>query len=50
MKKLIGALFYISFTLCGCGVQSIFGTLEQRATWIAIFVVTVVAAFWLKDR
>ena len=50
MKKVIGTIFTTGLILSGCGVESIFGTPEQRATWIAIFVVTVIAAFWLKDR
>lgn len=49
-EKVIGTLFFIGLTLCGCGVESVFGTPEQRATWIAVCVVTIVAAFWLKDR
>ena len=49
-KNVIGTIFYIGLTLCGCGVESVFGTPEQRTTWVAIAVVTVVAAFWLNDR
>ena len=47
-RKVIGTVFFIGFTLCGCGVESLFGTPEQRATWIAVFVVTITAALWLK--
>ena len=47
MKKLCGVLFTIAFILCGCGVESIFGTSEQQITWVAILVVMVVAAFGL---
>ena len=50
MKKVIGALFVTGFSLCGCGVESIFGTTEQRVTWVAVFTVTVVAGFWLGKR
>ena len=48
MKKLIGILFLVSFILCGCGIESIFGTTEQRVTWFAIFAVVVVSALWLR--
>lgn len=47
MKKLIGILFLVSFVLCGCGVENIFGTAEQRVTWFAIFAVVIVSALWL---
>lgn len=47
-RKVIGTVFFIGFTLCGCGVESLFGTPEQRATWVAIFIVTMAAAFGLK--
>ena len=50
MKRIWGAVIWICFTLCGCGVESIFGTTDQKATWIAIFVAMVVAAFGLRDR
>ena len=40
-------LFFIGLTLCGCGVENIFGTTEQQVTYIAIFVLTIVAAFGL---
>lgn len=49
-EKVIGTAFFIGLTLCGCGVESVFGTPEQRATWFAILAVTVVAAFWLNER
>jgi len=48
MKETILAnLFWIGLTLCGCGVENIFGTREQQVTYIAIFVLTIVAAFGL---
>lgn len=46
--RLSGILFVITFILCGCGVENIFGTREQRVTWAACFVVLVISAFWLK--
>lgn len=49
-KKISGVLFCVTFTLCGCGVENVFGTEEQRATWLALFVVMTVAAFGLKER
>ena len=50
MKKVLGAIFVICFILCGCGIESIFGTTEQRATWLALFTITVISALWLKER
>lgn len=50
MKKLIGALFTISFILCGCGIESIFGTTEQRVTWLALFTVMVISVILLGER
>ena len=50
MKKIIGTLFYISFALCGCGIESVFGTSEQRVTWVAIFTVMLVCGLWLRKR
>ena len=50
MKKISGVLFCISFILCGCGVENIFGTEEQRATWFALLVIMIVAAFGLRER
>lgn len=48
MKKTILAnLFWVGLTLCGCGVESIFGTAKEQITYLAIFVVTIVAAFGL---
>ena len=48
MKK--GVPFLLSFILCGCGVDNIFGTIEQQATWIALFVILGICAFGLSDR
>ena len=46
----IGVPFLLSFILCGCGAENLFGTIEQRATWIALFVILGICAFALGDR
>lgn len=47
MKKIAEILFLISFILCGCGIENVVGTDEQRITWFAIFAVVIVSATWM---
>ena len=44
MKKAWGAIFFGTFTLCGCGIDSLFGTIQQQAGWIALFAIMLIAA------
>lgn len=44
MKRAWGAIFFGTFTLCGCGIDSLFGTIQQQAGWIALFVIMLIAA------
>lgn len=44
MKKAWGAIFFGTFTLCGCSMDCLFGTVQQQAGWIALFVIMAIAA------
>lgn len=43
-KKVAGVIFGISFMLCGCGVENLLGTVEQKAGFIALVVIMAISA------
>lgn len=49
-KGVAAIIFFFAWLICGCGIESLFGTIEQRATWIAFFVILAICAFGLRDR
>lgn len=50
VKKISGVVFPVSFLLCGCGVENIMGTTEQKIAWLSLFVIMAVSAFCFGGR
>ena len=44
MKKVAGVVFFLSWLLCGCSIESIFESPKKSAVFIVALVVTVLAA------
>ena len=44
-KRILGAVFFISFALTGCGMDSIFDGGKSLATWIVTAGVAVLSAW-----
>lgn len=45
MKRILGAVFVVSFMLTGCGIDSIFDGGKSLATWIVTAGVAVLSAW-----
>lgn len=45
MKRILGAVFVVSFMLTGCGIDSIFDGGKSLATWIITAGVAVLSAW-----
>lgn len=50
VKKISGVVFPVSFLLCGCGVENVMGTTEQKIAWLSLFVIMAVSAFCFGGR
>ena len=44
MQKVAGIIFFLSFVLCGCSIDSIFESPKNSAVFIIALAVTVLAA------
>ena len=44
MKKVAGIIFFLSFTLCGCSVDSIFESPQKSVVFVAALIITVLVA------
>ena len=44
MKKVAGILFFLSWLLCGCSVESIFESPKKSVVFAAALIITVLAA------
>ena len=44
MKKVAGVVFFFSWLLCGCSIESIFESPKKSAVFIVALIVTVLTA------
>lgn len=44
MQKIAGILFFISWLLCGCSIESIFESPKNSVVFIVALIITVLAA------
>ena len=44
MKKVAGVLFFMSWLLCGCSIESIFESPRKSAVFIVALIITVLCA------
>lgn len=44
MKKVAGILFFISWLLCGCSIESIFESPKNSVVFIVALIITVLCA------
>ena len=44
MKKLAGVLFFMSWLLCGCSIESIFESPRKSAVFIVALIITILCA------
>ena len=44
MKKVAGVLFFLSWLLCGCSIETIFESPEKSAVFIVALIVTILCA------
>ena len=44
MQKVAGIIFFLSFVLCGCSVESIFESPKNSVVFIIALIITVLAA------
>lgn len=44
MKKVAGILFFLSWLLCGCSIETIFESPKKSAVFIVALIVTILCA------
>lgn len=44
MKKLAGVLFFMSWLLCGCSIESIFESPKKSVVFIVALIITILCA------